>query len=75
MATQTSPKSLAILRPWHLGELCEAVETLANRHGYKRPQYMPYARATVKRALQAEADRKTRAGRMTQWRDDMQRRA
>ena len=35
---------------WHyLAELCEAVETLADRHGYKKPLCLPFAKVVVKK--------------------------
>jgi hypothetical protein len=40
--------SAAPLLNWYLSELCQAVETLAERHGYKRPECLTHAQRVVK---------------------------
>ena len=41
---------------WYLAELCEAVETLADRHGYEKPQCLPFAKAVVKKYDKGETE-------------------
>jgi hypothetical protein len=35
---------------WYLRELMEATETLSRRHGYKRPECLPYCNQAITKA-------------------------
>ena len=38
---------------WYLAEMCEAVRTLARKHGYTTPMCLPHAEAILKKYKEA----------------------